>query len=190
MRGMTPSATSIVTSETPRRTLAIFMDFVSAPVRYNAGPQSMWIGGDEFLGVGALGEFSAISEEDDIAPPRVTVALSGIPRDSIATSLTELYQNRPATIWEVPLDGSFQPVDPFVVFRGLMDQMTVEFGETARVVVTLQNSLARWERPNNSRYTPEEQEKRFPGDTGLRFIAAMAEKEVVWPAKSWFPKNP
>lgn len=189
MRGLTPAAEQVVTADVARRVVAAELLLDSGPVRLNTSTQSIWIGGNEFLGVGALGEISTLAEEEDLSVSRMTLALSGIPRDAIALALNEPAQNRRARIYEVPLDAAWNPIDPFIPFSGIIDSLTIEYGKTCRVIITVQNSLARWERPNNSRYTPEDLERRHPGDFGLRFIADQAEKQVVWPAKGWFMNN-
>ena len=190
-RGMTTAAINAVLSETAFRTVAAELVFDSAPVRITGAPYSIWIGSNEFVGLGLLGKIGAVEEGADLQSYRMTIQLSGIPRDSVALALTEPYQGRRATVWDVPMTADFVPVaDPVIIFRGRMDVMQVELGDTATVTLSLLNRLGDWERPRMARYSDEEQQRVHPGDLGFQYAAAMESKEIVWPSRGWFRKNP
>lgn len=187
-RGLTVAAINAVTDETPLRTVAIEMDFPSGFVRINGSPTSLYLGGNEFLGVGGLGAITVVEEAAELRAYDLSVQLSGVPRDSVALALTEAYQGRRGTVWEVPLDRStWQPVaDPIIVFRGRMDQMDIRIGDTATISVKLLNRLADWDRPRIRRYTDADQQAKHPGDNGFRFVATTTEKTIEWPSKAYF----
>lgn len=188
-RGLTVSAAAIVSSEIPRRTVAVSLDFPSGFVRVNGSPNDLTIGGETYIGVGGLGGISPVEESAELRSYELTLSLSGVPRDAVALAMTDAYQGRAGVVWEVPLDDAWQPAGPFVVFRGRMDQMTISLGDTATVSITLRNRLADWERPRALRYTDEDQKRLYPGDRGLEFVPATAEKEIVWPAASYWKQT-
>ena len=190
-RGMTPAAILAVLAEAAVRTVAVQLDFDSAPVRLCGAPYPITIGSDEFLGLGVLGKISITEESADLQSYSMTLELSGIPRDAIALAFAEPYQGRAATVWEVPFDANWVPViDPIVLFRGRMDQMQIQHGETSTVALTMLNRLANWERPTIRRYSDTEQQRKFPGDLGFQYASAMESKEINWPARGWFQRNP
>lgn len=185
-RGLQPAALAAVTAEVVTRTMAVELDFLSGVVRYAGCPQDLVIGGNAFLGIGGLGGISAAAEGAELRSYGLTLSLAGIPRDIVAVALAEPYQGRRGTVWEVPLSAAGAPVaDPIVIFRGRMDTMDVQLGETATVRLQLENRLADWDRPRMRRYTDEDQQAAFPGDKGFRFVAATTEKEIVWPARTF-----
>jgi len=190
-RNIAPAALAAVQAEVVLRTVAVELLFASGPARFNGSPVSLFINGEEFLGVGGLGAISAAEESAELQAYGLTVRLSGVPRDSVSLALNDAYQGRRATVWEVPLDrDTFQPLAaPVVVFRGRMDTMAVEMGPTATVTVRLENRLSDWERPRVRRFTSEDQQLAFPGDRGFEFVASTAEKEIVWPAASFFNRR-
>jgi hypothetical protein len=173
-RGMTSDVIAAVSGEVVTRTVAVKLEFASGDVRLNASPVNISIGGEEFLGVGGLGAISAVQEDTDLRAYDLTLALSGVPRDMVAIALAETYQNLPGTVWEVVLDpATWQPIAvPIVLFRGRMQVMTVNLGQSPRV----------------RRYTDEDQRAAHPGDDGLRFVAATVEKQLIWPAASWWDR--
>jgi hypothetical protein len=191
-RGLSSAAIASVTSETPIRTVAIELDFPSGFVRINGSPADISLNGNIFLGVGGLGAITTVEESAELRAFDLSVQLSGVPRDSVAIALSQAYQGRRGSVWEVPLSPTtYQPVDaPILFFRGRMDQLDITVGDTATVSVRLQNRLADWDRPKLRRYTDEDQRRAHPGDLGLRFVAATVEKQLLWPAKGWWDNNP
>jgi hypothetical protein len=187
MRGMTTAARAAAQGEVVTRIVAVELDFPGGVVRLNGSPVPVWIGGSEYLGVGALGSISEIEESVDLAAYGLSLQLSGIPRDAMIVSLAEPYQGRRATVWEVLLDGAtWQPVsEPLVMFRGRMDQMNATLGAEARVELKLENRLRDWERPRIRRYTSEDQRRLWPTDLGFEFVPATTEKEIIWPSASF-----
>jgi hypothetical protein len=185
-RGLASAALAAVQTEVVSRTIAVALDFPSGFARYCGAPFDLVIDGATFLGVGALGGVSVVEEGIELRAYGLEVMLTGIPRDNVALALTEAYQGRRATVWEVPLDASNAPVaDPAVVFRGRMDQMNVSLGETASVTVRLENRMADWERARVRRYTDEEQRRDYPTDAFFGFLSATVEKDLIWPARTF-----
>ncbi|MBK1656841.1 hypothetical protein CKO45_01190 [Paracraurococcus ruber] len=185
---MTTAVSTAITSETPARTVAVSLDFPSGFVRINGSPSDITIGGQIFLGVGGLGAISVVEESAELRAYDLSVSLSGVPRDSVSIALNQEYQGRAGVVYEVLLDqATWLPLsDPLVVFRGRMDMLDIRMGETATVSVKLLNRLADWERPKVRRFTPEDQERLYPGDKGLAFVPATVEKELIWPNRSWW----
>lgn len=190
-RGLTTGAKAASQGETVLRTLAVALDFPSGIARFNSSPADIVIGGQTFLGVGALGSISAAEEGVELRSYGMTVGLTGVPREAVALALGQAYQGRGGTVWEVPLDpATWQPVsDPIVIFRGRMDQMDITLGERAEVVVRLENRLTDWERPKLRRYTDVDQRRRDPNDGSFRFLPATTEKEIIWPARSFWEQR-
>jgi hypothetical protein len=187
-RPLSPAVAAAVTQEQVARTVAVELDFPSGIARWNASPATVSIGGSPFLGVGILGTISVTEESAELRAYGLTLTLSGIPRDVVTLAALQGYQNRPGTVWEVPLNPDTFAVlaSPVVIFRGRMDTLDVTLGDTASVQVTLENRLADWERPRIRRYTDEDQQQAFPGDTGFRFLPATTEREIIWPSADYF----
>jgi len=157
------------------------MEFSGGTTRAcNAGYNFVW-GGHTWIGVGNLGKIGAIQEGKDLQMYGCSLELSGIPPEMVAIALNNEYQGNPATIWFAPLDENYTILaDPIIVFKGRMDTMPIELGETATIQLTIESRLVDWERPRISRYNDVDQQKLHPGDKGLEFIAQMVEKELVW----------
>lgn len=189
-RGLDAPSLAAATGEVVTGCMAVALDFPSGIARWNASTQDIVIGGETFLGVGVLGSISAIEEGAETRAYGISVGITGIPRDAVALALTQEYQGRPGTVWAFQLDANGAPAGtPKIYFRGRMDQMSVQLGETATVTVKLENRLADLERARISRYTNEDQTQKYPTDKGFEFVTATVDKDITWPGSNWTPSR-
>ena len=188
-RGLTPAVQSAVAAEVGAFTLAFEILFDSGPMRVVAGPSDVSIGGNAFTAIGSLVGMSAVQEGRELRSYGVTLQLAGVPRSAVSIALGEPFQNRQCTIWAVPLNPDSWVVlaNPVVIFKGRIDQMNITLGETATVKVSLRDQLRDWERARVRRFTDQDQQARFPGDTGLRWVTSTVERQLVWPGPGWQP---
>lgn len=167
---------------------AVALDFVSGVARWNGSLRDLVISGNTFTGLGALGNISVIEEGAETRAYGITVGITGIPRDAVALALTQEYQGRPATVWAIQTDeGGTIIGTPQIVFRGRMDQLTIQLGDMASVTARLENRLADWDRPRVRRYTQEDQQRTFRTDLGFQYLTATVDADIVWPASNWTP---
>lgn len=137
--------------------------------------------GEEWIGLGNLGSIEAVQEGASLQMYGCGLTLTGIPPEYISLALDEDYQGRACTIWLAPLSTDYQILaDPAIVFRGRMDTMDIELGETATITVTAESRLADWERPRVRRYNDEDQQSVHPGDRGMEFVQQMVSRELIW----------
>lgn len=163
----------------PVTLVALYLD--SGTVRCNSSDRTVTWSGDTYLGVGRLGSITAIQETTTLQTQSVRLTMSGIPADYISMVWQEIYQDRAVKIWLALLDENYVIVaDPILQWDGLIDQMSMQIGESAIVSVTTNDKMIRWETPQVHRYTDADQQRRFPGDLGCQFIAQAVEKEILW----------
>lgn len=160
--------------------------------------------GNSYLGGGNLIGISSIQESQDLQAKGISATLSGIPSSLVATALTERVRGRPFRLWlasastrrAVDTEGGDSVLtedggqvllenqlldSPYRIFTGMMDFIElVDGGQTADLRLTIESSMLIGQRAKISRYTDEEQKRRFPNDRGLEFINQLQDKEVVW----------
>ena len=165
-----------------RPAILVEIETVSGTVRVWSGMGSLYWGGgsppaNEFLGVGELGSISAIGETRDIRAEGITLRLSGIPTDMISLALTDAQPGLPVRVWIAALtETGAIIVDPYLAFSGLTDAISMmESGTTATIVIAAESELIRLQRANESRYTHDDQQRRFPGDLGFEFQEQLQE---------------
>lgn len=164
---------------------AVHFAFDGGDLRLWTGLDTLTFGSEDYDGGGNMLSISDIDETSEIRATNVSVGLSGLPSSIVAAALTENYQGRPMTLYFGTLDanGAINN-DPYVVFKGQMDQMSIqESGETATVVIDCESRLVDLEMARVRRYTSEDQKIDYPNDKGLEFITDLQDKQVVWGKK-------
>ena len=146
------------------------------------GYGNLTFGGNTYIGSGDIMNISGVQESSEIKANGVQIALSGLPTELISAALTDPYQGRTAKIFFGTLDSSGNVIaDPYMMFRGSMDLMTIEdSGETATILVTAESRLIDLDRARERRFTSEDQKIDYPNDKGLEFITSLQEKSIVW----------
>lgn len=140
-------------------------------------------GGQDWLGVGDLGEISQIEEGAEISPYKITLSLSGLDPDISGAALTEDYYLQPVTVYLGVLDADDALLaDPTVVFEGAMDQMTVSVGAQGGDVISLtaESELARFNKASNLKYTSAQLQDDFAGDLGFDLMADIDGAKLRW----------
>jgi len=75
-----------------------------------------------------------------------------------------------------------EEINNYVLFKGRMDTLTVNDGDTFSVIISAENKLIDLTRPKNLFYTPETQNFLHAGDKGLEFVPRIQEQTVNWGA--------
>jgi len=141
--------------------------------------------GDTYSGLGDLGNLSFPQENSQGATGGVVFGINGIPSNNTSLALTENYQNFPCYVWLGALDDSGSIIaDPYLMFSGLMDVMEMTDDGSSAEITLKAEGFAYGVGPSNARYTDEDQQREFPGDTGLEFVAGLQSKEVFWGIKA------
>lgn len=171
--------------------LLAFFDFVGSPMRVWAGFHTLSFGGYDWLGMGALGSVSGLGRASSGISKEVTFTLSGVPADlwplapeaSVATGRSVIVYGACHAVDEgygfVQLDA------PFALFAGTMDppKWSIDWRTGSRSIeIVATDEFVDRKRPRFGLMTNADQQGRFPGDTGLRYRAALPFKtnETPW----------
>ncbi|MDP1580654.1 MAG: hypothetical protein Q8M02_10265 [Candidatus Didemnitutus sp.] len=157
---------------------------------FSGGFLRLWSGRGEkswndhtWSGVGELLSISPVDETTEIGAAGLQISLSGLPPGIITLALDNNYRGRACRFWLALCDEEWVVQYSLLSFGGRMDVLTIEEGrETSIVTVRAENRLVDLGRPRSLRYTPAEQERLFPGDTSMRYVARLAEKPLPWGA--------
>ncbi len=140
------------------------------------------IGSDTYYGVGDYGGLSVVRETEKLQAEGVTLTLSGIPNNMVSDALLQNYQGQNANIYFGTLASGQLTQQPYLLFSGKMDVMTlIQEAESSAISIQCENYLAELRRRKVGRYTDQDQQSRFTGDTSLRFVDAIQnDKEILW----------
>ena len=170
-------------------TAATLAPVLLCELQFDSGTSYIWTGiGDlswnaqTWQGIGNFGTVEGLEETIRDRAAGIRLGLSGIPSAQISWALQEEYQQRTVRLYFGVLDTSNQIVsNPFIIFRGLMDVLTIEEdGKTASLKMACENRLAPFERAKPQYYTSERQKFDFPGDRGFDGAPGLQNKEFNW----------
>jgi hypothetical protein len=175
--------TSNMQAETAKKVVrpAVFYqgEFVSGTVYLWSGVGTRTWNGHDWLGAGQLAGLSAISESGGMNADGLVCTLSGIPNDLLTKALSELRHSKKATLWLACLDANDAIVtDPFQLFSGVVDAAVVRRGRKSSTIAITYENRSIDGRARSRRYTNEDQQIDFPGDTGLKYINDLQDKTL------------
>lgn len=160
------------------------MQFSSGIVYFWTGRGDLVVDGVTYTGTGTLGKISAIEETTELRPVTVELALSAVPSEVLTIANGEDWQGRDVIIKYGALQqsGNLYTLldDPFQIFKGTMDVMTLVDGQESSIVVSAESKQIDLERSNPRRYTAEDQRNAFTDDAGCDAVAALQQKEIRW----------
>lgn len=135
-----------------------------------------------YLGAGDLISVSRIEETQEIRASSLTVSLRGTSGEAVAQALAEPVLNRVVRVDLIELTDDLQVIgDPVPLFIGRADAPRIkDSGREADYSLTVESRLVDLKRPRESRYTNDDQQRRFPGDRGLDQVAALQDLDIPW----------
>ena len=160
---------------------AVDLEFDSGELNLWTGVGDFTSGSKTYTGAGELLTISNIEETNELASTNLTISISGLNSDIVSYATTEDYQNRPITLKLFFFHaGTTEEINSMILFKGRMDTLTVNDGDTFSVTITAENKLIDLTRPKNLYFTPETQEFLHSGDKGLEFVPKIQEQRINW----------
>ena len=152
------------------------------PVYVHSGSGTLTYDGNDYLGVGTLGEISGMEESEDLAPVMVQFGLSGID----TTFFTEVFDagnyGDVITVYHGyrNSDTGLLIDDPTLVGRFYFEHATLRKGATNVAIITAQHELARLDDKPGAKFTDEGQRAVYSTDVGYQFVADVGTKDLIW----------
>lgn len=174
----------------------VAMDFSSGMVRYTTWPLPVTVGADTYTALGRLVSVTPVQESADGANERVTFAISVVDSAMLALAMGDAatYRGREASLRLQLFDDAFQPAGaPVLRWRGYMDKLQISRtpagdnqgdGSSGRIeIIATRAGRARARNADGLRLTDAQQQARYAGDTGLRYVRTLIEQPTLWLSK-------
>jgi hypothetical protein len=187
------TATAAIASRERGVAALVELDFTGGLTRLTTWPVPVVAGGNTFASVAGLASIGEIRESADASDQTMTLTLSLANQAMLAASVGDpaVYRGRRASVWLQFFNGTtYQPAGAAVlIYRGVMDQTRVRrtkarddgTGQVGTIELTLKRSgISRSRMFQGLRLTQEQWAQRYPSSTGLRYIADLRERPVVW----------
>ena len=184
-RGLTSDFLTQLSSSSLKPFYAFKAEFQEGDVRLWTGLGEITLNSETYTGGGSLLSVGAVEETSEIKATNLNVALSGLDSSILTAALNANYQNRLFTCFLGMLNESYGLVNnAYQLFQGRMDSMTInDSGEEVIISLSVESRLIDLEKPNETRYTSEEQKRLFSGDLGLDFVTDLQDKDINWGGK-------
>jgi len=157
----------------------------TVPLLYTTAGHSITWDGDTYVSAG-LGSIEPIQDSTGHVQ-QLQFSLPGISEEQIALALTEAVEGTTVHVYDALLDPDTGVVaDAVLAWSGTLNVPSIEDGTSATVIVTAEHRGMAALRPKPSRYTNDEQQRLFPGDTSLNVDPESDAGPIAWPAASFF----
>tara|TARA_R110002110_G_scaffold92202_1_gene240153 strand:+ start:2494 stop:3048 length:555 start_codon:yes stop_codon:yes gene_type:complete len=182
-RSISASALVELLAAAKRPVLLFEAEFSSGPINLFSGTGQFTWDSKTWTGLGRLTRISNIEDTVEFRATSATFTLSGIPQDLINKAAGEFRRNKDCKLWLGFFDDDWEIVaSPELAFAGKMDNPVIEDGaETATIQIKAESRILRLNKPNQRRYTSEDQKLDFPNDTGFRHVPGIQEIQVIVP---------
>ncbi len=151
------------------------------PIFVHSGVGPITFGGDTYTGVGDFGAVGAVEESESVGPSPISLTLSGIDAAHITEALDAGNYGDIVTLYEgYRQDDGLLVADPWIVAGGTFEHATISLGENNAITIVIQHDLERLQEKAGDKYTDEDQQQKFAGDQGFKFVAAMVNQKLLW----------
>lgn len=167
------------------------LGFDGAPIFVSDGFGQIIANGTIYSGLGDYGTIDVVEETTESISKPLMLSLSGVPNALLTDVVTTNCQGRLVTLWIALIDiNSGKLIDtPEVSWQGRMDYTTVEISpNSSKINLHCENRLNR--EPLVARYTDQDQQIAFPGDTFFDLVWQIPLSQAGWGAVTvQYPAN-
>lgn len=182
MRDFTAGMITAIEEAVVRPFFLLKLQFDSGYIYLNSTNRNLTWDSQTWLGNGWFRDFPKITDSNDLAIENLTVKLSGVPLSLIALVLGQSKNKNIGVLYFGLFNESRAIItDPLEMFSGWIDVPKIEDSiDSAVITITIENENADFDVPRESRYTDNDQQAKYAGDTGFRYVATLANKVVTW----------
>lgn len=176
-------ATGNVTHIDSRHTHPVAMAkmLFDTPIYLHSGLGTISYEGNDYLGVGEFGGVSSVEETEAVVPSSIVLQLSGLSSSLFAEALNASNYGDKVTLYVAYRNDDGTLVDdPWVFYRGRVESANLTRGADNSIRITVQHDLAVLNQQTGTKFTDEEQQKRYSGDTAFSRVQQMQLVQLIW----------
>jgi len=183
-RDIDPNALAVLESSNVPWVVLLRLDFDSGTLFLHSGVGDLSWDGNDWLGIGALGQLSGVVEKAEGADNRTRVTLCPIPKQELSNLVDEVTNDdpvgRPYKLYYAVVDSDREVIDDAIVMSsGTMDKVELTDGEVASLSIDLVSDAARLKKRVSFKLTNQHQQGLFSSDLGLAFVNDLG-REIRW----------
>jgi len=183
-RGYPTSLLKALSSKSANIAIMVRIGLRAANVNVWTGSSDITFDGETFVAAGGLIGISDI-EEGALESRPVTLTFAGQGSGIYQQIKANNPKNRPVYIWLAAMNDAFTALaalDSYYMLTKVYVSRPIlqDNANGWTVALECETEFARLFRPSAAFLTHNEQQKRHPGDTGLRFISTLPQADVPW----------
>lgn len=156
-------------------------DLPSGMFRANTSDKNITSGGELYYGVGNLGKISEYTTTTGTTATALKFTIINVPADMLSDIANEDTRNKEIHVSIGLLDeNNILVTDLIGWFFGTIDSLTIDIGKTVAIAASASSRLINWARSTNSRYTDEDQQSKYEGDRGFKFVSNITSLKLKW----------
>lgn len=143
--------------------------------------EPIWSSTTSYLGVGDFGGISEAKASEVLGPASLTLTLTGID-NSLITEAQEAGRYRDSvTIYQgYRQDDGTLVDDPWIAWKGFFEYASIKIDEESTISVTCHHDLSVLTEKDGSRFSSEDQERRYSGDKFFQFVTDQSGLRLFW----------
>ncbi len=180
---MTELAPAIVTEVTGNHAhVSYLVEFdLTAPARFHSGILNVTWNGETYVAVGGLGAVSTIQNRALTVPNPVTFTLGGVDVRTVDLAADAAKFGSAVRLYRLFRDDAGAMIgEPILRWSGSIDYASTVHGGQSAVNIVCTAGLAVLDKRAGGRFTAEDHERRFSGDTYFRYLQDMKTKVIQW----------
>ncbi|HNB43873.1 MAG TPA: hypothetical protein PLL72_06725 [Burkholderiaceae bacterium] len=191
MRTITSAAATALQSRTPPLAVLVEMD-LTPQVFLNTSSWALTWNGSTYLGTGGLGSIGQM-EDTPSEVKGLEFTLAGAATTMVSLALGNDVQGKAVRVKLAIFDpATYQILDVSQAWAGTLDVMSVEDDPAQKVgslSVSSEHAGINLFRPYTSLWSDLEQQRLYPGDPSLQFMADQVDMKIQWPLAEWFKQQ-
>lgn len=169
--------------------MLVELEFDSGTIYLSTHNEVLTIDGHAFTPLGGVLRIGTIKEKAGTGAEQLPISIPSDPAYvALALGGVEGYRGRPARVYLQLLGETYQPVGARKLrFTGRMEPVSIprepakDGSSSGRIEMKLtREGLARSRKRDGARLTDAQQQAKYPGDTGLRYMRTLIEKPSLW----------
>lgn len=158
------------------------IDHPTGTKRFWSGLGTLDYGGEEYIGLGALGSVTPIEGDTEIKVAEVNFQLSGVDPDLIE-GLTESVKGREAQVYDIWLDDDYRVIYRDLVLEARLDYQRYSVDpDSGTATISLMAVAGFFHLLNRSgaKVSPEEAKAIYPEETGFDEMHKQQDEQLIW----------
>lgn len=179
-RNLTQSASDHVELEVISFAILLELGFDSGDVNVWSGIGNLSWNGKTWTGTGDTGSISGVTEATDLSDTVIRATLNHIDNSLMPDLVSEVTGmdpvGRPFELYMAFFNSDNTIKEVVLLSAGLIDSISLMDGEEGSITMDLVTEAGQMARTLFFRMDDQHQEKLFPGDRGLEFVAGLGEE--------------